>query len=127
MPRSFPSPGGSAGNASASPRGGLCRPHPEECGREASKRLYTLRRIAYRAYELRHPEEPWIAQGGDSRFCERWLKGDMKAVETGSGRSTAWFAGRVGHLTSVEHHQGWYDKVRGNSKVCRTSTTASSR
>ncbi len=36
----------------------------------------------------------------------------MRAVETGSGRSTAWFAKRVGHLLSVEQDAAWYAIVQ---------------
>ena len=33
-------------------------------------------------------------------------------AEFGSGRSTVWFARRVGRLTSVEDDRGWYDRTR---------------
>jgi predicted O-methyltransferase YrrM len=71
---------------------------------------YALRRIGYRLYEATHPDEPWIAQGA-VRFCASQLKPSMRGFEWGSGRSTAWFARRVGHLTSVEHDQQWYGIV----------------
>jgi len=32
----------------------------------------------------------------------------MTGLEFGSGRSTAWFAGKLQSLTSVEHHAGWH-------------------
>jgi hypothetical protein len=40
------------------------------------------------------------------------LTKDMKGVEFGSGKSTAFFAKYLGHLTSIEHHKGWYSKVQ---------------
>ena len=76
----------------------------------ASHPVYALRRLAYRAYELTHRGEPWLAQGA-IKFCDRRLDRRMVAVETGSGRSSAWFAKRVGRLTSVEHDAGWYERV----------------
>ncbi|HWL86986.1 MAG TPA: class I SAM-dependent methyltransferase, partial [Polyangiaceae bacterium] len=79
---------------------------------------YLARRIAYKAYELRHPDEPWIAQGA-VRFCDGWLTRDMRGLEWGSGRSTAWFARRLGHLASVEHSQEWHARVRENLKEFR--------
>jgi SAM-dependent methyltransferase len=72
---------------------------------------YTARLVAYKVYERLHPNEPWIAQGA-VRYCQRELRPTMRAVETGSGRSTAWFARRVGHLTSVEHDPRWFDVVK---------------
>ena len=72
---------------------------------------YTARRVAYKLYEWRHPDEPWIAQGA-VRFCEQNLDRSMSAIEMGSGRSTSWFAARVGRLTSVEHDARWYETVR---------------
>lgn len=82
--------------------------------------IYALRRVSYRVYEALHPNDPWISQGA-IRFCEGALRKDMRAVETGSGRSTAWFAHRVGHLTSIEHDEAWHAKIqtklRGLSNV----------
>ena len=44
-------------------------------------------------------------------MLERWLRPDHVGIEWGSGRSTLWFAGRVRHLLSVEHHAGWHESV----------------
>lgn len=41
----------------------------------------------------------------------RWLRRDHVGIEWGSGRSTLWFAARVGRLVSVEHHAGWHASV----------------
>jgi hypothetical protein len=79
--------------------------------RMATRPVYLLRRIAYRVYEWRHPGEPWISQRAVA-FCDRALRPTMRGVETGSGRSSAWFAARLGHLTSVEHDEAWYGLVR---------------
>lgn len=79
--------------------------------RVAARPVYLLRRVAYRLYEWRHPDEPWISQRA-VEFCDRALRPTMRGVETGSGRSSAWFAARLGHLTSVEHDEAWYQKVR---------------
>lgn len=63
-----------------------------------------------RLYELTHPDEPWISPRA-IRFCDRTLHRGMAALEWGSGRSTRWFADRVGTLTSVEHDQAWHGIV----------------
>jgi hypothetical protein len=73
--------------------------------------VYALRRMGYKLYEATHRNEPWIAQGA-VRFCEERLSPPMRGFEWGSGRSTAWFAARLGHLISVEHDPGWYRIVR---------------
>jgi hypothetical protein len=70
-----------------------------------------LHRLRYWCWEKSNPGKPWMCPG-TIRFCERHLSGTMRGLEFGSGRSTAWFAGRVGHLTSVEHDAGWFDLVR---------------
>lgn len=69
-----------------------------------------LARVRYWVWERRNPDKPWLTPGA-VLFLEAALTPDMTAVEFGSGRSTGWFAARVGRLTSVEHHRGWYDKV----------------
>lgn len=76
----------------------------------ARRPAYALQRIGYKLYEVTHPDEPWIAQGA-VRFCASQLTPAMRGFEWGSGRSTAWFATRLGHLTSVEQDQQWYGIV----------------
>jgi len=68
-------------------------------------------RIRYWFWEKRNPNKPWLCPG-TVRFCESHLTKSMSALEFGSGRSTRWFAGQVGHLISVEHDSGWYEQVR---------------
>src|SRR5215831_2519632 len=82
-----------------------------------------LRRVGYKFYELTHPDEPWMAQGA-IRFCEASLTRDMAGFEWGSGRSTAWFAERLGSLTSIEHQPGWFKVVQEklNSRGIRNVT-----
>jgi hypothetical protein len=72
--------------------------------------VFLVRRIAYEFYQFRHSEEPWISQGA-VRFCDIALKSTDTALEWGSGRSTKWFAIRVGKLLSVEFDSAWYQKV----------------
>jgi hypothetical protein len=69
------------------------------------------RRLAYKAYELTHPHEPWLAQGA-VRFLDRELPRDGIGLEWGSGRSTAWLGQRLARLTSVEFDESWYQRVR---------------
>jgi hypothetical protein len=59
---------------------------------------------------MRHPDEPWMAQGA-VRFCDHNLDRDQIGLEWGSGRSTKWFAQRLGRLVSVEFDRDWHRKV----------------
>ena len=68
-------------------------------------------RVKYWIWEKQNPTKPWMCPDTIA-FCERHLSKSMKALEFGSGRSTHWFAGLVGHLTSVEHDPGWYVEVQ---------------
>ncbi|MBD2081725.1 class I SAM-dependent methyltransferase [Leptolyngbya sp. FACHB-17] len=72
--------------------------------------IYLLRRIAYKFYEVLHPDEPWIAQGA-IQYCDRHLQRDQVGFEWGSGRSTAWFGKRLRTLVSIEFDQEWHNKV----------------
>jgi SAM-dependent methyltransferase len=81
----------------------------------ARRPITAVRRVSYKFYELTHPDEPWIAQGA-VRFCEASLTREMAGFEWGSGRSTAWFAQRLGSLTSIEHEPGWFKIVQEKLK-----------
>lgn len=59
---------------------------------------------------LLYRNAPWIAPGA-VEFCERHLRKDQIGLEWGSGRSTRWFAERLGHLLSIEYGAGWHAKV----------------
>lgn len=83
----------------------------------ARRPITAVRRVSYKLYELTHPDEPWIAQGA-IRFCEASLTREMAGFEWGSGRSTAWFAQRLGSLTSIEHEPGWFKIVQEKLKSC---------
>ncbi|MFG0285835.1 MAG: hypothetical protein ACF8R7_15575, partial [Phycisphaerales bacterium JB039] len=73
---------------------------------------YIRDRLSLMWWQRRHPEAPWLAPGAID-FLEQALRPSDVMVEFGSGRSTRWFSQRVGRLVSVEHHRGWYEKVRG--------------
>ncbi len=71
---------------------------------------YVSRRIAYKIYELTHPDEPWIAQGA-IHFCDKYLTKEQTGLEWGSGRSTAWFGTRLKSLLSIEYDSVWHSTV----------------
>jgi predicted O-methyltransferase YrrM len=67
-------------------------------------------RLAYWLWERRNPDKPWLCPG-TVRYLESALAPPMRGLEFGSGRSTTWFARRLGHLTSVEHDEAWHAQV----------------
>jgi hypothetical protein len=66
--------------------------------------------IRDRFRELMHPNEPWISPGA-ARFCATYLTSDQIGLEWGSGRSTRWYAKRLGMLLSIESNPYWHAKV----------------
>ncbi|XXF75451.1 class I SAM-dependent methyltransferase [Myxococcaceae bacterium GXIMD 01537] len=68
-------------------------------------------RLRYWVWERMHPDEPWLTPGAVD-FLATWLRPDMTGIEWGSGRSTRWYAKHLNHLLSVEHHEGWYARVK---------------
>lgn len=71
---------------------------------------YILAKFNEWIYEKRHPGFPWLTPEAN-KYLDNYLDPEHKMLELGSGRSTLWFAERVGHLTSIEHHEGWYAKI----------------
>ncbi|MBL0869953.1 MAG: class I SAM-dependent methyltransferase [Phycisphaerales bacterium] len=88
--------------------GGLIKPHWTV--------RYMLAKWRLGRYQRSHPEEPWLTPTMVC-FLDGWLRPTDVMVEFGSGRSTAWFARRVGRLISVEHHQGWHSQVNEKLKA----------
>lgn len=61
--------------------------------------------------QRKHPQNPWITANA-AHLLQGLLKTTDIGVEFGSGRSTAWFASRLQHLTSVENNPEWYAIVK---------------
>lgn len=79
-------------------------------GRNPAKAVHRLR---YWVWERLHPDEPWLTPGAVA-FLQANLRPDMTGVEWGSGRSTRWYAAHLRQLLSVEHHSGWYERVKAD-------------
>ena len=58
-----------------------------------------------------HPDAPWLTRRAVEILDDRLKPGDI-GLEWGSGRSTLWFAQRVARLTSIEHNDYWYNRVK---------------
>lgn len=79
---------------------------------EAARRL--ARAVLYLPTRWRlavDPCHPWLNIGA-VRWLEARLRPDMVGLEWGSGRSTAFLAKRVAHLTTVEHKAKWRRRVQ---------------
>jgi hypothetical protein len=71
-----------------------------------------LLKANYKLFKFRRPETPWTAQAA-IRIFDSILNNNMTGFEYGSGNSTLYFARRLKALTSVEHHAGWFELVKG--------------
>jgi hypothetical protein len=76
---------------------------------------YILDRTKRWLYERTHRDSPWLTRQM-VEILDRRLRPSDTLVEWGSGRSTIWFARRVGHVVSVEHDRAWHSRVRAKLK-----------
>lgn len=72
---------------------------------------YIYSRLADFFFRYQNPKAPWLTPRAIA-YLEQALQPEFSGLEYGSGRSTGWFARHVKYLTSVEHNDGWYAKVR---------------
>ncbi len=56
---------------------------------------------------------PWATYGFID-FISGRLNGTMDIFEFGSGNSTLWYAAKVHTVTSVEHDDCWFEKIKNN-------------
>lgn len=71
---------------------------------------YALNRLRWEFFRRRHPDTPWLAPDA-VRLLDQMLRKSDAGLEWGSGRSTVWFAQRLGRLTSVEDNAEWHHRV----------------
>jgi hypothetical protein len=71
---------------------------------------YLWSRLQDKLHRRLHPDEPWLTPAV-VQTLDNHLTKQMSGLEFGSGRSTAWFASRLGRLTSIEHSVKWFVKV----------------
>jgi len=72
---------------------------------------YIFSRLADYYFRFQNPKAPWLTPRAIA-YLEQALQPDFIGLEYGSGRSTAWFARHVKKLTSIEHNNAWYTRVR---------------
>ena len=70
-----------------------------------------LLKVYYSAFIKLKGVTPWTSPSSILMF-EELLTPEMVGFEWGSGSSTIFFAKRLKKLVSIEHHEGWYQKVR---------------
>lgn len=68
-------------------------------------------KLKAKQFQKEHPQHPWLTATSIKAF-DLLLKRDDNGLEYGSGRSTYHFAKLLGQLTSVEHHEEWYNIVQ---------------
>jgi len=71
---------------------------------------YIFNKISRLIDERINPENPWLTPES-VKILNSIIKNDDVGVEFGSGRSTKWFAKRMGFLTSIEDNQKWFSIV----------------
>lgn len=69
------------------------------------------RYLVQRYFQRTYPDTPVVVANA-SVLLNAWLRPTDKAFEWGSGRSTIFFARRVGSLISVEHDESWHHEVQ---------------
>jgi predicted O-methyltransferase YrrM len=72
---------------------------------------YARDSLAVRAAALRPDRRPWITRDALAALDEL-LRPSDRGIEWGSGGTTAWFAARIQHLTSVEGSPRWHAGLR---------------
>lgn len=72
---------------------------------------YVVNRLAVAYHQRVAPNDPWLTKTACT-FLNEWLTRSDVGLEWGCGRSTLWFAERVGQLTSVEHNPQWHAIVQ---------------
>ncbi len=68
-------------------------------------------KLKAKQFQKKYPQHPWLTASSIKAFDMLLTKEDV-GLEYGSGRSTYHFAKLLGQLTSVEHHEEWYNIVQ---------------
>lgn len=80
---------------------------------------YRILRPLLKAYTffLRYPSKnkPWLAPAAIN-ILDAILNKNMTVLEYGSGNSTVFISERSGKVVSIEHHPGWFERVRDELK-----------
>lgn len=84
---------------------------------EISNNVSPLHRISllfvkahYKFFNILYPKRPWTSPAS-ILFFDKNLNNKMNGLEYGSGRSTFYFAKKLKHLVSIEHHEKWFNSV----------------
>ena len=71
--------------------------------------------VKFKIWLRRNPDAPWISPKA-VEYLDKKLNKEMNALEWGSGRSSTWYAKRVGKLLTIEHNKIWYRVVLSQMK-----------
>lgn len=81
---------------------------------------YVISRPRLSNYPRRNPDAPWLVSAMNE-FLDSYLIPTDTMVEFGPGRSTIWFAARVGRVISVEHNTLWHAKITNDLELRKIS------
>ena len=68
-------------------------------------------KLKYKIFRQVNSPSPWLSPVSII-FLKKYLTKDMSGIEFGSGYSTLFFSPKVKKLFSIEHHEGWYLKIK---------------
>jgi len=68
-------------------------------------------KVNYTLFRKLNQPSPWLSPTS-TLFFKKYLTGDMIGLEYGSGFSTLFYAQRVKQMEVIEHHKGWYEKIK---------------
>jgi hypothetical protein len=74
-----------------------------------------LDQIKFKVWLKLNPDAPWISPQA-VEYLNKTLNKGMNALEWGSGRSSTWYAKRVGKLLTIEDNEKWYKLVSTQMK-----------
>lgn len=72
---------------------------------------YIIDRLLWGRWQKSNADKPWLVPASVD-FLDGYLRPSDVMVEFGSGRSTRWFAGKVGTLVSIEDSPEWFAIVK---------------
>lgn len=68
-------------------------------------------KVNYALFRKLNQPSPWLSPCS-TLFFKKYLTKNMIGLEYGSGFSTLFYAQRVKQLEVIEHHKGWYNKIK---------------
>jgi len=68
-------------------------------------------KLKFKYNRWKNRPSPWISPASRD-FLGGYLNENHKMAEFGSGKSTIFFSSKAGEIISIEHHKGWYERIK---------------